>query len=1179
MKIIRKTFVSIIATLLLVINFGINPIFATNISDAEDSAAILERAGEISVDIARAVDALDKAKDIFGNESILKGLAGCNIAKGITNFLSITMTILKLTGVFGEEKDPVLDLREHLDNRLDAIDGQLNDINSKLDDIQSSLNEGLRQIDSSLGTISVKLDKENITAAATIADNIRQEKKLFDVSLNNSLQDWYSFNNFQYDDNKLIIEYYSENVQNLEDPDETINTAVIEVDKDVITEALKNHPAWDVNNKETLIKNVFLKVADAIKDQEDFKTYKSITEITISNENLKLTVNEAFANAAYDALVYECTHRIAKEKANDLVKSFSQYCNYLTENNGDYISPLNSQYEIYKKIYAFQGDLLCTYTYNENGQIRTINSNLAEISKQKYICELYDIGAFVAEIAYTSKNYTDDNLKKNIYIPWATAEGKCNELYSNFYKKATDSSGKLVDVNNYCYITNCVLTYGTGKLTSSITADYRTYTNWYGKRNVGYLESNIVDDWTFSVSNRDIANNTDLSKLYCYFQNKNSDSFYNYLYKNNVFKGTTLSTYYPSELITKFIGSNKFAEGDSVEMFVEACHQWDNGKFDKKSADNHDTAIVSASDSNFAIRQKAVADTFNIDTGEVIYSNTVGAVAVYYKSNKHLDDIAMFWDAEYRTRMQNGKDKKTALIGLGSIDAKTYYKESYEGEDSGRDYYKCHVDYHRPYAAIFKVPLAGFSYSDPTNSINRNFVNPGIANNNISFIDDDDKNKLPEAIKGEYDNNRERLVRQFEEVLRSFGYRDEEITRLELNDTYDLEFDRSSCSEITDDTYYCLFANFASKLESFVAEYRELFKNAKEVVDITNNDLNVPISENKLNELIENIIKNDFGDSCKICDSIPKSYIADYIYNKNDGKIYGWAENKYIDFDLKKSDGHKDNVESGKTIVNIALNEAPSNEYNGNIVYYNSEFYEWKQGKYVEKPSSQEYIKKETLPNDYEGDVIYCLGDNKCYKWVDEGEYVRSNDPNLIYAGNIEENYIPSQLMDTSDLSYCYPTSNSKNIRVTYNVKPIIKFLFFLIDDDITKIDYKTIPYFDVKPQLIWTDNNVDKSIDISNDAIKNTNIDGISIKIPVLQSNDNDNNALIYHFDNIKEKAPIETFNCKINNTNGVKYAIINTNSFSPFMVKETYYKSSGNNDNPSSNGDKYKIPSTGIK
>ena len=1171
-EIIKKTIISILISLLMVVSFGTKPISATTVTDTEDSFAIADRAGEIAVDIARAVEAFSGAGVEGAVEGVLKGLGGCNIAKGITSFLSLTMSILKLAGVFGTQPDPVMELRQHLDNRLDAIDGQLNDINSKLDSLQQSLNDGLKEIDSSLATISTTLYKENITAVASIADDIKQERKLFDVSLNDSLQDWYSFNDFQYDDNKLIIEYYSQKVENLEDEDEVIHTDTIVVNKSIIEEALNDHQPWDVNNKKTLIKNVFLKVAEAIKEQDDFKTYKNVAENTITTEELELTVDQMFADAAYDALVYECTHRIAKEKASELVKKFEKYCAYLTESEGNYTSPLNSQYEIYKKIYAFQGDLLCTYTYEENGQIRTINTNLANITRQKYICELNDIGAFVAEIAYTSKNYTDEDLKDTLYIPWATAEGKCNKIYSDFYKTATDSTGKTVDVNNYCYVTNCVLTYDVGKLTSSITADYRTYTNWYGKRNVGYLESNIENDWSFSVLNKDMINNIDLSKLYCYYENKTSDSFYDYLQKNNVFRGTRLTTYYPSEIITKFIGSNKFAEGDSVEMFVEACHQWDNGKYNDKSADNYDTTIVSAKDSDFVIRQKAVADTFNIDTGEAKYSNTIGAVAVYYKSNKHLDDIAMFWDAEYRTRMKNDAEKREALIDLRTIDSKTYYKESYEGEDTGRTYYQCHVDYSRPYAALFKVPIAGFTYANPTYAINKYSTNKGIENNPINIVDDDYKNKLPTDYKEDYDNEKSNLIQQFKEILKQFGYTDEQITRLELNDTYDLEFDRSTCSEITEDTYYFLFVNFASKLDFFVKEYRDLFSDAKKVVDITNNDLSVPLSENKLNKLIENIIKNDFGDSCKICDSIPETEVADYVYNKTNGKVYVWNENAYVDIGTNKSKATKDIIPERKTVVTLSSDTEPTDEYKGNIVYYDSKFYEWKKGKYevYNITDTEEYIEKTTLPSSYEGEIIYCEDEHKFYKWNNSEEYVETASENFIYKNDINESDL-IQLTDTSDFEYSYPTSNSKNIKVVYNVKPIIKFIFYLIDDDLTNIDYRTETYFDIKPQLIWTDNGEDKFIDISNDAIENTNIK-IPIKIPILKLDyENHNTAEIYHLSNIKEKAFIDNFTCAINELNGVKYVTVYAKSFSPYVVNKTYYKSHEKN--------KYRVPATGIK
>ena len=1179
MKIIKKTIVTILTALLLVINCGTKPVSAAEVT-AEIPVDIASRVADIALYVAKGFEAFDKVGNPGSTDSLFYAIGGCNIAKGITSFLSLTMSILKLSGVFGSQPDPVMDLREHLDNRLNAINGQLDDINTKLDSLQSTLNAGLQQIDSSLGTISITQNKTNITDVAKIADSIKLDRKAFDTKLNEKLQDWYTSNNFNYDNNKLVIEYYNKaDIDIHESKDEDISK--VSISESVITTALAEHPTWDSNNRDTLVKNIFEKVADAIKEQDDFKEFANIAEVTInSNDNYKgKTVNQMFAEAAYDALVYECTHKVAIEKAENLVNSFSSYCDYLNERDTNYTSPLSSQYEIYKKMYAFQGELLCTYTYLENGQTRTINTNLAEMAKQRYFIELNDIGAYVAEIAKASRNYSDNNLNELIYIPWAKAEGKLNETYNSFYKTATRSSGKVEPINNYCYITDCVLTYDTGKLTSKVTTDYRTYKNWYGKRNVGYLESKIEEDWSFTISNTDMVSSIDLNKILCHFNTYKSQgaTIYNYLASNNVFNGSPTPNYRPSKIITKFSGSNKFAEGDSIEMFVESCHGWDNGKYTQKTASNNDTDIISASASNFVIRQKAVADTFDIDTGAIVYSDIVGAVATYYKSNKHLDDIAMFWDTNYVERLYKNASKNDQLIHLRIVDAKTYYKESYIGSDTGRDYYKCNLDYHRPYGTIVKVPVNGFSYDNPTRTINHSATNKGVANNAISFTNDDDKNKLPtQELQTKYDSNKSNMITKFETVLKDFGYTQEQITKLELNDTYDLEFDRSSCSNVTDLTYTSLFAYFAVNLDTLVSEYKELFENAKEVVAITNNDLSVPLSDNKLNELIENIIKNDFGDSCKVCDSVPGSYVTDYIYNKTDGKLYGWDENgrNYVDYETNKTAATKSDIGLGKTIVSVSVDAIPSNEFKGNIVYYNSEFYEWKQGKYelYTYSGSEDYVEKSTKPNVYEGDIIYCTDDQNYYKWNNSGEYEKSTDTNLVYEGNINDN-VSEQLTDTSDLGYSYPTSQSENIKVIYNVKPIIKFVFYLIDDDITKIAYKTVPYFDVEPQLCWTDSGAEKSIDIKNGVIKKTGISGISIKIPVLQpNNDSDNTALIYHFDDIKQtSAPIEKFNCSISEINGVKYATVSANSFSPFMVKNTFVRTDS--------GKKNKFPVTGIE
>ncbi len=899
MKKMCKVIIALLINLMLVSNICYVPVLAdeppmTEAQKIAELEKISNRATEIGKSIFNVYTA-DISKIGQEDARFTYGDLGESAFNIISGFTTIGFSILKMSGAINVADDPIVSLRKHLDNRLDGIDQTLRNFDSNLDRMQNSINQSFSKVGDEIDKISTTLDQNNITSVDLIYSKIKNEIDNFEPRMASYIMKWYKAKGYNED---LYVDYIA-------DDQGKINTIIIP--GELITEAFIGVGRWNPNKKEDLITTVFINVLEKAENDQvnygDFwNEYNDVYGTVVPTD----TKNK-FAKAAYDALRCNCMVDIALEGnyIATLIGDFNSYCNYLSEKDGKYVSPLRSRYNMFEKIFAFQGELDCVvenYSVDTNGVLQPYNTNLANITMQEYFAQLSDVGAYVAEMAIASDCYSDDELNKLIYTPWASAEVIMNKTYENFYHKTKNGE----PINNYCYITDSVIEYSNENLTADM---YCKYENWYNyeerilnQHQIDVTKKELQKDLSFSVDSSIMVNNNELTKIYAYYQaEKLRDTqntydetfgFYQYLNSKKVYKDSVdineLKNSFISPLIvTNYVGSQDFGSADSATMVGEMYAQTYLEKYP-----NHQSAgeyvgsnykeIVTGSSPNFIIRKKAVADTFDALTGKPSNNKNIGSVAMYYE-DKREDEVALLWDIDYigtkyivnpdaldlRMDPTKAKNKLSAGIVENYIDeARQFIAEpGYEyksfpnndvkyGEITGRtDKYASwsshKVHYKRHYGTIIKNSADVYATNERISKTNTIEIKNDIklSNNYIPTLSFTDTNQelnsqfINETT--EIQNTRTNAKTKFVNTLQTLGYGQADIEKLKLNDTYSISFNNSNCLNVDKETYNKMvekMINYLNPSSGNVGEmankYKTLIENISSVVDIANVDNN-----------------------------------------------------------------------------------------------------------------------------------------------------------------------------------------------------------------------------------------------------------------------------------------------------------------------------------------------------
>ena len=1016
-ELLTKIILSIVTSFMLVGSVEYKPVQA-------DSAQELAALQEISARSNELADAMFNVK-VLSALNVGGLIKGSSIFRSITSFGKLTLSLLKMSGVFGRQgEDWRVTAIKNVNNRFNAVDAELGNINKHLDQIEKSINEQLSSIGEDVQKISNTLAKNNITDVALLAKKISDKIDSYENVVTSNLVTWYEVDDYPSYTRKLNVSYIIDT--------ESGESKTVYMSKDLIEDTLEEADDWNPNRKETLIKNVFVDaMKKAIKDYSSSnprysdKTYDNFNEycLVVLGKGIKdLTTKELdsvlaqFSEAAYDSLRYECTKKIARAREDDantyasnLVGLFTTYCNYLYEANNAYTSPLKSQYEIFSNINAFQGELKCQIIYNEDGVEYIDDTNLASLAKEKYFIELNTLGAFVAQIANASGAYTTEDLRNSILLPWSTSEAALNQTYNEFYH--TDVNGNEID--NYCYITDSVLKYGINRVDFCMNIGYLTYES-SGKRHVDCTTKTITTDWTSTLSNDVILTNNQLSKIYAYFaksRGKRSGmnfDFYNYLYDYKVCDNKIDETYDKSPLlITSFNGGADMGSNDKITMIAWPFYHEYNEKYvrqstgttyEKVNKDNETYTnafykeIVTGATPEMVFKRKGVANTFNPLTGEAQTNTTVGAAAMHFHDYKTQDDIAMLVSAEYMPTKYmfknpyNGPEDTAFNFNVSSAQLwkKNWYGSYISDTSKGQENIYA-INSCRHYGSIISNDVNVYKTNGKisnTNTIDVVNNSNSVANNyvkNVSFTDGNyltnDVIKNDEDVKNSYLNAATNARDKFEKLLETlYPGKEEEIAKLKANKIYSISFDNDNCTNVDDETYKAAVLKLVdylspdddgnnANINSMITDFRDLYSEITKTIDVFRSENN----ETRID-------------------------LSDEDYNRLIETII--AENIEEEFTICKT-----------------IDDIP--RVKGNLYIFceeDGEIYKWDDRKYVKYRDTKEartYIdtsngttivvddvyKTRTIPEQYYGEYIYNTSNRKYYKWnVEEapehfGEY------------------------------------------------------------------------------------------------------------------------------------------------------------------------------------------------
>lgn len=895
----KKLLISLITSLMLISSFGFNT-FAEDI-DTQEPKEILRDADPVEVPEEYAT----KVANIVINFAWAfsgggKFLFGACLGGGIVGIIDVATDLLGEIFYFGPSTEEMQ--REELMDKLNSIDASIGDVSSKVDSLADQINESIKQIDTKLDNISIKLDKDNISNVANVATYLRNEMNNYDSVLTSQIHTWYEN---RYIDNYLtagnfilkvpngsMVTIEGNNVNDLDviyiDDDLMSNTITAYVREQLDT---KHNDGWDADKKDTITKEIFKRIFSSENfdksNGSDFDKWIKKIYTGYTNWDSFANKDEAInklADAGYATLCEIAARNIAKTSngantyAKDLVEKFTAYCNYLTEANGEYTSPLASYANIYSSIYAFQGDLKRTIeydTYDENGNktgTKQEKTNLLKLCEEKYIGELNELGTFVGLMAKASGNYGETtDMRKLIYIPWAAAEKKLQDDYKKYYH-VVERRGDLIEVDNYCYITKSVIDVFEGTLNCDLVMKFYAWENLFGTDIKSYRDTYMAEDFSFNMDNNRMVGTTDLSLIWAHYASTNGDKkFIDYL-KGNSLDMEEFSDL-PTTYVTKFIGGRDFTSDDRVTMFIKNCHN-NPDKWSGKDYLRGDTTTVTSSSSHFKVRRKATADVFDLETGVSTLGKRIAAVASFYEKYTFKDDLVVFWDAEY-----NNPQTKDDLLALADKDQDnlTYWRERYDTSSDDEERYRSHVEYCRNYGVFLS-----YSLDDPSAPVNGNKLYQHIyTTNNNSF-----GSTVATNIFSQEDND-------FIKALKKKGLTLKDYEDFVYDDTYRVYFDETKYTEFIDEATYtklldfCLNDKNMNKMVNDYYSYNELIKK------MINNLGELVVSEDA-DQIAKQLIKNDLD--AIILDYVPKKNIGSNVYDYKTGKLYIWNNHKYEEY-------------------------------------------------------------------------------------------------------------------------------------------------------------------------------------------------------------------------------------------------------------------------------------------
>lgn len=602
----------------------------------------------------------------------------------IFKVIGITLEVLKMFGVI---EDPEQTWHNDVMNRFDAIDSSLSQINNNINTVYQTMFDQYKRLSLDTSNLIMNQAKQDITYfydtyRAPLLGYISQ----FNTGIKGQAKTWYESytvadfqrNHFMDSDGKFVsdgelltyhqsgsiatktainvkldgkfvsdkVNLYRNNGHDWKANGSTITEALKIVFKSIVeAEKGRNVQSLHLPSNQSLL--MWLQYAYVEGNNSQPWIGKEAEYVRLAwlglDQTAKDKITDSFVRMAYNSIInqgiknYASTNQGSPEAyVSTLVTAYKNYCAHLSDTLSGTASAYQRQLDLYKATYAFEGDLNKQITYDvvdeygdKTGKTNTISSNLAELAKNEYVYEISNIGNFVSIIAKASGMYDEDDeaeLKREIFTPWAKATVNIENRYNNFHKGS----------DKYCYIMGQNIELQDGELSGSITMHHANRRQGLIPYWCDTYYSSNKRDYTYSI-NGSILNSSDVGRIYAsYVAQKGGLSdwnFYRYLKRLTGYNGKDWDGWM---LITNFKGTWNL---DS------SWNYWNNHTLSKFGDEDSDYVYTTndnlghyGNDKNIKLGMRAVAETFNMDNGQVEMESTLSRMATAAIINPVKDD-------------------------------------------------------------------------------------------------------------------------------------------------------------------------------------------------------------------------------------------------------------------------------------------------------------------------------------------------------------------------------------------------------------------------------------------------------------------------------------------------------------------------------------------------------------
>lgn len=534
-------------------------------------------------------------------------------ASGVDSPLSLcngTVALLKLVGVI---KDDTTVKLTNIEGTLKGINSSISEMNGKLTSLESKLDHSY--------AFAITADR------STKANQMRSEyKNFYDVYVNKLNNDITNYKEMINEGFKSWVDNADKNAISIADGNITLNAKNV-------TEAMNGVKFHIDYYQDTIREKITAEVISCANSGElaaDKNFYTSWNEMTGSekNETAKGIADMCFETLAESISKEQMNSKEGRKFVNDLAFNFNAYCEQIVQAD----SPIDAELKLLFLTHGFEGEV--RDSVNDVLEKTTLMTGAFAIMATSAVkqCDMQSN----ASLAKVEENWT------------AVTE----------YLE-TEKNNSITGYDNYCYLTDSLVTYETRDLNYKNFID-SVYDAGYLWTTCGFKETNVHTDDLLNNGDKIMGTST-MNVLYDMYKTNpdESGSFYNYLEK----EGTGATEDANTTLVTEYNGWSDFNPSEGIYMNY-GYGAWNSGR--DYWSDQFTTTVNKdnkgdVKNENFKNCKKATATVFNPSTGESKADTIIGALAVYVESSS-------IWSKDEMYLMGYADTCKTDCYSSGDYD-------------------------------------------------------------------------------------------------------------------------------------------------------------------------------------------------------------------------------------------------------------------------------------------------------------------------------------------------------------------------------------------------------------------------------------------------------------------------------------------------------------------------------